>query len=108
MSGGVGMISFIRGPLKTFVQPGPPHKDRVFHGQGTLTMPDGSQQVGEWLFGRPSRGNHWKDGLETKKYLEGVLTPTKKSFSTLRFFFIGIPAVLGWIAIAMILLLILI
>ena len=90
------------------IKPGPPNNERLFHGQGTLTMPDGSQQVGDWLFGRPSTGNRWKDGLETKKYLDGVLTPTKKSSFALRFFFIGIPAVLGWIGIAVFFLLILI
>ena len=87
------------------IESGPPHNDRHFHGQGTLTEPDGSQNVGEWRFGRPWSGTRWdKDSLVTEKYSEGVRTPKKKSFSTPRFFFIGIPAVLGWIVIAMILL----
>ena len=103
-----------------FSQPGPPHKNRVFHGQGTLTDPDGTKYVGEWRLGNPWNGTRSnKDGVVTEKYSEGVRTPIffgqklpptdkKKSFSTLRFFFIGIPAVLGWIGIAMILLLIMI
>ena len=103
----------------TFSQPGSPHKDRVFHGQGTLTDPDGTKYVGEWRLGKPWNGTRWdKDGLVTDKYSEGSRTPIflgqkrlpankNKSFSTLRFFFIGIPAALGWICIAAFLLAIL-
>ena len=53
----------------TFVQPGPPHKDRVFHGQGTLTDPDGTKYVGEWRLCQLWIGTQWdKDGVVTEKY----------------------------------------
>ena len=117
--GGCQHDQFFRRTPDGLTQPGQSHKDRVFHGQGTLTDPDGTKYVGEWRLGKPWNGTRWdKDGLVTDKYSEGSRTPIflgqkrlpankNKSFSTLRFFFIGIPAALGWICIAAFLLAIL-
>ena len=102
----------------TFSQPGSPHKDRVFHGQGTLTDPDGTKYVGEWRLGKPWNGTRSnKDGVVTEKYSEGVrapiffghkLPPAPKNKPFNLGVFLIVPALLGWFVIGMIVLFILI
>ena len=102
----------------TSSQPGSSHKDRVFHGQGTLTDPDGTKYVGEWRLGKPWNGTRYdKDGVVTEKYSEGArtpifleqkLSPTLKNKSSNLGAFVIVPALLGWFVIGMIVLFILI
>ena len=101
-----------------FSQPGPSHKNRVFHGQGTLTAPDGTKYVGEWRLGQPWNGTRSdKDGVVTEKYSEGArtpifleqkLSPTLKKKSSNLGVFVIVPALLGWFVIGIIALVILI
>ena len=109
---------FFRRTPDGLTQPGQSHKDRVFHGQGTLTDPAGTKYVGEWRLGTPWTGTRSnKDGVVTEKYSEGVRTPIflghklpptlKKKSSNLGAFVI-VPALLGWFVIGMIVLFILI
>ena len=101
-----------------FSRPGQPHKVRVFHGQGTLTDPDGTKYVGEWRLGKPWNGTRSnKDGVVTEKYSEGArtpifleqkLSPTLKKKSSNLGVFVIVPALLGWFVIGIIALVILI